>query len=145
MLCLLFFNSNIITWIALKLLYSWIYLYHSPTEIHYLWPHICRLFVAGELEVSPVTLYTKQRSAHKRCFIRKWHPNFSEDRQFPSEIQWYWNSRTGFRFWNVQSSTKCSPHRPAIQISVGGVYTLWCHKAQEVLGNISRWSGLWDL
>ncbi len=26
--------------------------------------------VAGELEVSPVTLYTKQSSAHKRCFIR---------------------------------------------------------------------------
>ncbi len=25
---------------------------------------------AGELEVSPVTLYTKQSSAHKRCFIR---------------------------------------------------------------------------
>ncbi len=25
---------------------------------------------AGEIEVSPVTLYTKQSSAHKRCFIR---------------------------------------------------------------------------
>ncbi len=25
---------------------------------------------AGEFEVSPVTLYTKQRSAHKHCFIR---------------------------------------------------------------------------
>ncbi len=25
---------------------------------------------AGELEVSPVTLYTMQNSAHKRCFIR---------------------------------------------------------------------------
>ncbi len=24
---------------------------------------------AGESEVSPVTLYTKQSSAHKRCFI----------------------------------------------------------------------------
>ncbi len=38
--CLLFFNSNIITWIAVKLLYSWIYLYHSPTDLHYLWLHI---------------------------------------------------------------------------------------------------------
>ncbi len=28
-LCLLFFNYNIITRIAMKLLYSWIYLYHS--------------------------------------------------------------------------------------------------------------------
>ncbi len=28
------------------------------------------MFGAGELEVSPVTLYTKQSSAHKRCFIR---------------------------------------------------------------------------
>ncbi len=26
---LLFFNSNIITWIAVKLLYSWIYLYYK--------------------------------------------------------------------------------------------------------------------
>ncbi len=26
--------------------------------------------VAGELEVSTVTLYTKQSSAHKLCFIR---------------------------------------------------------------------------
>ncbi len=25
---------------------------------------------AGELEVSPVTLYTKQSSAHKHCFIK---------------------------------------------------------------------------
>ncbi len=25
---------------------------------------------------------------------------------FPSEIQWYENTRTGFRFWNVQCSTK---------------------------------------
>ncbi len=25
---------------------------------------------AGEIEVSPVTLYTKQSSAHKHCFIR---------------------------------------------------------------------------
>ncbi len=25
---------------------------------------------AAEIEVSPVTLYTKQSSAHKRCFIR---------------------------------------------------------------------------
>ncbi len=36
----MFFNSNIITWIAVKLLYSWIYLYHSPTDLHYLWPNI---------------------------------------------------------------------------------------------------------
>ncbi len=26
--------------------------------------------VAGEIEVSPVTLYTKQSSDHKHCFIR---------------------------------------------------------------------------
>ncbi len=26
--------------------------------------------VMVEIEVSPVTLYTKQSSAHKRCFIR---------------------------------------------------------------------------
>ncbi len=28
-------------------------------------------FVVAESEVSPVKLYTKQRSAHKRCFIRQ--------------------------------------------------------------------------
>ncbi len=52
----------------------------------------------------------------------KWHPKFSEDSRFPSEIQWYENTRTGFRFWNVQCSTKLSPHPPTIQISVGGIY-----------------------
>ncbi len=75
----------------------------------------------GEIEVSPVT--------HKCCFIRhyrqdemKMTPTFSEDSRFPSEIQWYKNTSTGFRFWNVQCSTKCSPHPPTIQISVGGIY-----------------------
>ncbi len=52
----------------------------------------------------------------------KWHPEFSEDSRFPSEIQWYKNARTGFRFWNVQCSTKRSPHPPTIRISVGGIY-----------------------
>ncbi len=33
----------------------------------------------------------------------KWHPKFSENSRFPSEIQWYKNTRTGFLFWNVQS------------------------------------------
>ncbi len=48
----------------------------------------------GELEVSPVTLYTKQGSAHKCCFIRyykqgemKMTSTFSEESRFPSEIQ----------------------------------------------------------
>ncbi len=51
----------------------------------------------------------------------KWHPKFSENSWFPSEIQWYKNPRTGFRFWNVQCSTKRSPHPPTIRISVGGI------------------------
>ncbi len=29
---------------------------------------------------------------------------------------------TGFRFWNVQSSTKLPPHQPTIWVSVGGIY-----------------------
>ncbi len=36
-------------------------------------------FVVAESEVSPVTLYTKQRSAHKRSFIRqdeRWNDNY---------------------------------------------------------------------
>ncbi len=52
----------------------------------------------------------------------KWHPSFSENSRFSSEIQWYKNTRTRFRFWNVQCSTKCSPHPPTIQISIGGIY-----------------------
>ncbi len=38
----------IITWIAVKLLCSWIYLYHRPTDLHYLWPCIS----ANELSAS---------------------------------------------------------------------------------------------
>ncbi len=34
----------------------------------------------------------------------KWHPTFSGDCWFPSEIQSYKNTRTGFRFWNVLCS-----------------------------------------
>ncbi len=54
----------------------------------------------------------------------KWklHPSFSENSRFPSEIQWYKNTRTGFRFWNVQCSTKSSLHPPTIRISAGGIY-----------------------
>ncbi len=51
-------------------------LYHSPTVLHYLWRHMQINSLpaggavgAGELEVSMVTLYTKQSSTHKRCFI----------------------------------------------------------------------------
>ncbi len=63
----------------MKLLYSWIYLYHSLTDLHYLLRHIYanefsasrrRCWSGRESEVSLVTLYTKQSSAHKRCFIR---------------------------------------------------------------------------
>ncbi len=37
-------------------------------------------------------------------------------------IQWYKNTCTGFLFWNVQCSTKHSPHLPTIRISVGWIY-----------------------
>ncbi len=37
---------------------------------------------AGELEVSPVTLYTKQSSAHKRCFIRHYMQDESKIQNF---------------------------------------------------------------
>ncbi len=87
-LCLLFFNSNIITWTALKRLYGWIYLYYSPTHLHYLWPHIYiyrGAVGAGELEVSPVTLYTKQSSAHKCCFIRD---DMQDEMKMTSNIFW---------------------------------------------------------
>ncbi len=59
----------------MKLLYSLIYLYHSPTECGGICMQMNHLPAGGavgegELEVSPVTLYTKQSSAHKHCFIR---------------------------------------------------------------------------
>ncbi len=63
-LCWFLFNSNIITWITVKLLYGLLHLYHSPTE----WGGICMQMNhlpaggaagEGELQVSPVTLYTK--------------------------------------------------------------------------------------
>ncbi len=120
----------------MKLLYSWIYLYHSPTELHYLWPHI----YANELSASGRHCWSGDRgfpgnTVHKTellsqtllyqtlCKMKwKWHPNFSKNSRFPSEIQWYKNTRTGFWFWNVQCSTKRSPHPPTIRISVGGIY-----------------------
>ncbi len=58
------------------MLYNLIYLYHIPIDYT-----ICgRIYMrinylpaggaVGESEVSTVTLYTKQSSAHKPCFIR---------------------------------------------------------------------------
>ncbi len=86
--------------------------------------------------------------------------NYTEQ-SLPLEIQWYKNTRTGFRFWNVQCSTKQSPHPPTIRISVGRIYfcditqennfvskrAIRCSswKAQKKKRNISLWSGLWDL
>ncbi len=52
----------------------------------------------------------------------KWHPKCSENSRFPSEIQWYKNTSTVFRFSNMQSSTTLSPHPPTIQINVGGIF-----------------------
>ncbi len=62
---------------ALKLLYSLIELYYSLTDLHCagIYMQIHSLSAGGavgavEIEVSPVTLHTKQSSSHKRCFIR---------------------------------------------------------------------------
>ncbi len=41
--------------------------------------------VAGEIEVSPVTLYTKQSSDHKRCFIRHY---MQDEMKMTSNIFW---------------------------------------------------------
>ncbi len=83
--------------------------------------------VVVESEVSTVTLYTKQSSAHKRCFIRPYMQDEMKMasiffwKQFPSEIQRYKNTHMAFRFWNVQSSTKRSPQPPTFQITVCGI------------------------
>ncbi len=81
-------------------------------------------------------------------------------------LQKYKNTRTGFRFWNVQCSTKHSPHPPTIQISVGGIYlndilmsrfvisqttenndVVRCSSWKGIFKkrDICLWSGLWDL
>ncbi len=81
---------------------------------------------AGELGVSPVTLYTKQSYAHKRCFTRhhiqdemKMTSIIFWKQSVPSEIQWYKNTPLGFRFWNVQCSTKrCSPNIHTTQTKI---------------------------
>ncbi len=52
-------------------------------QIHYLTAG--GAVVAGELEVSPVTLYTKQSSAHKRCFIRDY---MQDEIKMTSNIFW---------------------------------------------------------
>ncbi len=84
--------KNIITWIAVKLLYSWIYSYHSPVfPTDTLFMQIQYLPAGGavevvEIEVSPVTLYTKQSSAHKHCFIR----HYMQDKiKMTSKIFWW--------------------------------------------------------
>ncbi len=73
---------------------------------------------AGELDVSPVTLYTKKSSTHKRCFIRhtskikwKWHPTFSEDSHFSSEIQWYKTPAMCFDFETCRAQPSVLPTR----------------------------------
>ncbi len=41
--------------------------------------------------------------------IWKWHPTFSENTWFPSEIQWYKNTRTGFPFWKCRTQPSIPP------------------------------------
>ncbi len=53
-----------------------------------------------EIDISSVTLYTKQRSAHKCCFIR----HYMQDEM------------------KMQCSIKRSPHLPTIRIPLGGIY-----------------------
>ncbi len=182
----------------MKLLYSWIYLYHSNTELHYLWPHILYMQInslpAGgvEREVSPVSctqnrapltnaalsdiiyiyiyafsrrFYPKRLTVHSgyTCFISmcvpwesnpqpfalltqcsttepqehiickmkwKWHPKFSENSRFHSDIQWYKNTSTGFWFWNMQCSTKHSPPANHSNFCRRDLF-LWCHKYRK--------------
>ncbi len=98
-------------------IYIYIYIYFILWNIYFF------AVGAGESEVSPIMLYTNAVLSDITCKMKwKWHPKFSEDSRFPSEIQWYKNTSTVFRFWNVQSSTKRSPHPPIIQISIGGIY-----------------------
>ncbi len=67
-------------------------------------------------EVSPVTLYTKQSSAHKHCFNRPdetvgFHQKYS-DIKTPA---------LGFDFETCRA-------QPSV---LGGIYNLWCHKYRK--------------
>ncbi len=77
----------------------------------------------GESEVSPVTLCTQNRAPLTKAALSdiickmkwKWHPKFSENSWFPSEIQWYKNTRRGgFTICDVTNTGKqlCSPNEP---------------------------------
>ncbi len=98
---------------------------------------------AGELEVSLVTLYTKQSSTHKRSFIR----HYMQDKmKMISKIFWKQSAslrsklfkNTRFRFWNVQCFTKRSPQPPTILISVGGIYFNDILKERFVISQIQE-------
>ncbi len=62
-------------------------LYHSPTDLYYLWRIYMQsnslpagsTVVVLEIKVSPVTLYTNQSSAHKLCFIRHYMQDENEN------------------------------------------------------------------
>ncbi len=73
---------------------------------------------AGELEVSPVTLYTEQSSTHKRCFIRYY---MQDEMKMTQNIL----KTVGFhqKYSDIKTLTlgfDCETSR----ISVGGIYNL---------------------
>ncbi len=119
----------------MKLLYSWIYLYHSP-QSYTICGGICKL-IPWQQEA---LLEWRDRGFHGNAVHKaelrsqtllyqtlhaRWNENYIHN--FLKTVgfhQKYSDIKTpapGFRFWNVQCSTK-RPPPPTIQISVGGTY-----------------------
>ncbi len=69
---------------------------------------------AGELEVSPVTLYTKQSSAQKRCFIRHY---LQDEMKFSPPVNESNFSRRDY-LCDVTNTEKqlCSPHESFVVV-----------------------------
>ncbi len=130
------FIYNIITWIAIKLLYSWIYLYHSPTDLHNLWPHI----YANELSTSgrrcwsrrargfPINGSTQKRAPLTNAALSdiickmkwKWHLKFSANSWFPSEISDIKTPALGFDFETCSAQPSVLPTCQPVEFPEAG-------------------------
>ncbi len=100
---------------------------HIPSMGNHTWPHVTSCWSGKDRGFPGNTVHKaalrSQTLLYQTCKMKwKWHQHFSEDSRFPSEIQCYKNTNTRFWFWNVQCSTKRSPHPPTIWITVGGIY-----------------------
>ncbi len=132
----MFFNSNNITWIALKLLYSWIYLYHSPTDticggiyMHINSVNSGRCCWSGRDRGFPGNTVHKTELLSQTLLYQTLHARWNENDiqnflKTVSFLQKYSDIKTpalGFDFETCSAQPSIFPP-PTIRISVGGIY-----------------------